>query len=218
MYLICINRGRGRVAPEANVNTNQIHQLLRVLQLICIHIEWAYQRNLWEIAGELLLVLIYWQLSNRLWVAFDNDIHERWHTQGKYVFRPVMNIIIGRNPQPFWDCHYIRMAAGSHHICYPVYKYFLCLHHTCDIVGSFDTPTQYNTSFITLTFLYCCTRFFTFVLHCCHVRSNPSSASPLTTLDKLFDFEQPRHGGIGRCQLPTRQAKLWFPTGSKAPT
>ena len=27
MYLICINQGRGRVAPEAEVNTNQIHRI-----------------------------------------------------------------------------------------------------------------------------------------------------------------------------------------------
>ena len=27
MYLICINQGRGRVAPEAEVNTNQIHHI-----------------------------------------------------------------------------------------------------------------------------------------------------------------------------------------------
>ena len=57
MYLICINRGRGRIAPESKVNTDQIHQLLRVLQLICIHIEWAYQRNLWEALCYLLIVL-----------------------------------------------------------------------------------------------------------------------------------------------------------------
>ena len=28
----------------------------------------------------------------------------------------------------------------------PVYKYFLWLYHICDVVGSFDTPTQYNTN------------------------------------------------------------------------
>ena len=27
MYLICINQGQGRVAPEAEVNTNQIHHI-----------------------------------------------------------------------------------------------------------------------------------------------------------------------------------------------
>ena len=101
MYLICINRGRGRVAPEAKVNTHQIHQLLRVLQLICIHIEWAYQRNLSEIVVELLLVLIYWQVSKKLWVAFNNDTHEGTTHVEKYVRRTVMNIIIERNPQPF---------------------------------------------------------------------------------------------------------------------
>ena len=40
MYLICtINLGQGCIAPEAEVNTNQIHRIPTCVQQICIHIE-----------------------------------------------------------------------------------------------------------------------------------------------------------------------------------
>ena len=66
--------------------------------------------------------------SEKVRVASPHEYHYR--TQPTPVSRP---------------CQYIRTAAGTHRICNPVYKYFLWLHYICDIVGSFDTPTQYNT-------------------------------------------------------------------------
>ena len=47
----------------------------------------------------------------------------------------------GPDPLPLYKGY----GAGSHHICQPVYKCFLWLHHIWDTVSSFDTPTQYNT-------------------------------------------------------------------------
>ena len=78
-------------------------------------------------------LILYVKQTRKVRVASPHEYHYR--TQPTAFSRP---------------CQYIRTAAGSHHICNPVYKYFLWLHHICDIVGSFDTPTQHNTIILIL--------------------------------------------------------------------